>query len=147
MFDDLQRLRETPRLIDLLTHYGMLGKHDRSIWQKRLNEMEGVDPKELSRLHGELIAFDWIEQNPSRTVAAGSVPVGIYRITAQGVRDLCQVQGVEHVEKPETSELLSPVIRSRRRKQKTTEVQSVDGVLQAHAAGEAGSTPIEARAA
>ena len=26
-------------------------------------QMDGIDPKQLTTLHGELIAFDWIEQN------------------------------------------------------------------------------------
>jgi hypothetical protein len=26
-------------------------------------QMDGVETKQLSALHGELIAFDWIEQN------------------------------------------------------------------------------------
>jgi hypothetical protein len=124
-----------------------LGKPDRSIWQKRLNEMAGIDPKELSRLHGELIAFDWIEQNPTRTISVGSIPAGIYRITAQGVRDLCQVPGVEHAEKPETPDRVRPVVRSRKRKQKSADALAVDGAVQAQAAGEAGSTQIESRAA
>ena len=71
--------RQTPRLVELLAHYAALRTPDRSIWQKRLSEMEGIDPKELSRIHEELIAFDWIEQNPSRASASpGIVLAGIY---------------------------------------------------------------------
>jgi hypothetical protein len=102
MLDDLQRLRETPRLVELLAHYAALAEQDRTIWQKRLSSMDGVDAKELSRLHGELLAFEWLEVNSSRTSpAAGGVSPGIYRITSQGIRDLGQVQGVERLDEPE----------------------------------------------
>ena len=63
MFDDGQRLRENPLLFELLSHYAKLGSADRHIWQDRLMQMgDAVEPKELSRFHGELIAFEWIEQ-------------------------------------------------------------------------------------
>ena len=44
-------------------------------------QMEGVEPKELVKLHGELIAFNWIEQN------TGQVPIS-YRITQAGQKAL-----------------------------------------------------------
>jgi hypothetical protein len=39
------------------------GSEDRATWRDHLMQMEGVEPKQQSALHGELIAFDWIEQN------------------------------------------------------------------------------------
>jgi hypothetical protein len=126
--DDLERLRQDPRAIELLAYYAALGTPDRSVWQKRLGTMEGIDAKELSRLHGELIAFDWIEQNPSRNSAApGSVQAGVYRITSHGVRDLCQVQGVEVTEGPEEPEKAKPRFPSRKKKQKSAEAERADG--------------------
>jgi hypothetical protein len=102
MLDELPRLRDTPRLVELLTHYATLAEQDRTTWQKRLSAMDGVDAKELSRLHGELIAFDWIEVSSSRTPpVAGVASPGIYRITSQGIRDLGQLQGVERLDLPE----------------------------------------------
>ena len=128
MLDELDRLRENPRLVELLAHYAALGMPDRSIWQKRLSEMDGIDSKELSGLHGELIAFDWIEQNASRTsTAPGSVQAGVYRITSHGVRDLCQVQGVEVTEGPEEPEKAKPRFPSRKKKQKSAEAERADG--------------------
>ena len=43
------------------------GKVLREVWQDRLMEMEGAAAKELTQLHGELIAFAWIEQNTGNT--------------------------------------------------------------------------------
>jgi len=59
-------------------------------------QLEGVEARQLSALHGELIAFDWIEQN---TGAAVSLPNGTisacYRVTLDGLRALRQVQNGE----------------------------------------------------
>jgi hypothetical protein len=129
MFDDeLDRLRQDPRLVELLAHYAALGAPDRSIWQKPLSAVEGIDAKELSRLHGELIAFDWIEQNPSQTsTVPGTAPAGVYRITSHGVRDLCQAQGVEVTERPEEPAKAKPRFPSRKKKQKSAEAERADG--------------------
>jgi hypothetical protein len=138
MLDDIERLRENPRLIELLAHYAALGTPDRSIWQKRVSEMEGIDSKELSRLHGELIAFDWIEQNPSRASASPGIALsGIYRITSHGVRDLCQLQGVESAERPEEPHRQKSAFPSRKRKQKTAESETAECASAAAAISEA----------
>ena len=136
MFDDeLDRLRQDPRLVELLAHYASLGTPDRSVWQKRLSEMDGIDAKELSRLHGELIAFDWIELSPSRTsTVPGSVQAGVYRITSHGVRDLGQLQGVEVTERPEEPEKAKPKFP---RKKKAAEADKADGALVPETIGEA----------
>jgi hypothetical protein len=72
MLDESQRLRENPHLLSLLSHYAQQGTEDRATWRDRLMQMEGVETKQLSALHGELIAFEWIEQkrgkpSPART--------------------------------------------------------------------------------
>ena len=126
MLDDLQRLRENPRLVELLDHYADLGKKDRSVWQQRLMEMEGIEPKELSRLHGELIAFDWIDQNTSTT--SGSVLSGLYRITSHGIRDLCQIQGVVCPDRPEILEKASPKFPPRKRNPKAEAVENLEAI-------------------
>ena len=82
MFEELDRLRESKGLRDLLTHYRDAGLADRSAWQDRLCEMDGCDARALVRLHGELIAFGWIEQNTGVVSALkrGTAPA-CYRIT------------------------------------------------------------------
>lgn len=84
MLDDLDRLRTNPKLLKLLTHYSNLGQENRETWQGRLMEIEGVEPLELVKLHGELIAFSWAEQN------TGQVPI-CYRITREGQRAVAKV--------------------------------------------------------
>ncbi len=87
MWDEVQPLRRSPHLAQLLTHYA--GAADRDAWQDRLMALEGLAPRDLGRLHGELLAHGWIEQN------TGSVPVlqvgaapQCYRITPSGRRAL-----------------------------------------------------------
>jgi hypothetical protein len=89
MFDELQCLRESPALRRLLHHYSRLGAADRETWQDRLMELDGVTPKDLVQLHGQLLAFSWIEQNTGVTPALrqGAVP-GCYRVTSLGQRAL-----------------------------------------------------------
>ena len=120
MFDDAQRLRDNPRVLDLLAHYATLGAAGRDVWQDRLMHMDGVEPRELSKFHGELIAFDWIEQNTGQTflLKEGTVP-SCYRITLNGLRDLGRIQGVE-ITLPfrEASEKKGPRL-PRRKKQKS----------------------------
>jgi hypothetical protein len=87
MFDELERLGETEPLFDLLAHYARAGADDREAWQDRLMQMEGVRAEELVKLHGELIAYDWVEQNTGAlpAVRAGAVPQ-CYRVTPAGLR-------------------------------------------------------------
>ena len=119
MLEDSQRLRDNPRLLELLSHYATLGGEDRAIWQDRLMQMEGIEPKDLSRLHGELIAFEWIEQNTGHTSALkDGIVAACYRITLHGLREMCRFQGVVFNEKPlETSETSRPKF-TRKKKQK-----------------------------
>jgi hypothetical protein len=93
MFDEIDHLRDSELLRRLMNHYASLGSQDREIWQDRLMQMEGVDPRQLVNLHGELIAFQWIEQNTGCTPAARpAVVAGCYRITSQGLRALRRAQ-------------------------------------------------------
>jgi hypothetical protein len=91
--DEMQRLRESEALAWLLAHYADLGAADREAWQDRLMHLEGVEPRQLVLLHGELIAYGWLEQNTGSTAVlkAGAVPA-CYRITAVGVRALRQAR-------------------------------------------------------
>jgi len=88
MFDEVERLREEPRLFRLLSHYAAL---DREAWQDRLMQLDGATPQELAKLHGELLAYAWVEQNTGVIAAprAGAAP-GCYRATAAGLRALKQ---------------------------------------------------------
>ena len=93
MFDEVQRLRETPELIRLLNHYAELGTVDRTVWQDRLMDMAGIQAQELSRLHGELIAHDWIELNVGFTTGkTGGAAASGYRVTLAGMRALKRAQ-------------------------------------------------------
>ena len=69
MIDDSLHLQENPHLLALLSHYAQQGTEDRATWRDRLMQMEGVEPKQLSTLHGELIVFDWIEQNTGQAIS------------------------------------------------------------------------------
>ncbi len=84
MFDEEDRLRDCPQLRCLLEHYAQVST-DEQAWQDRLAEMPGASRKELTELHGALLAEDWIEQNTGN-VPAGSpiVAAACYRITAAG---------------------------------------------------------------
>jgi hypothetical protein len=87
MFDELDTLRDSPHLLRLLDHYVELCAVDRECWQDRRMEMEGVEVRDLVKLHGLLLAFGWLEQNVGHVsvIRAGAVPC-CYRVTAAGVR-------------------------------------------------------------
>jgi hypothetical protein len=110
MFDESQRLRENLQLLFLLSHYVQMGTEDRVTWRDRLMQMEGVEAKELSALHGELIAFDWIEQNTGQAgMLADGTLSACYRITLNGLREYGRFHGVEINEKsPEAQEQKVP---------------------------------------
>jgi hypothetical protein len=107
MLDEIQRLRNNPHLVQLLWHYADLG---RETWQKRLMQMDEIDPAGLVKLHGELIAFSWVDQN------TGQVPCG-YRVTPSGLRAIQQVSGGENDEEEllEMPEKIVPKIEKKKR--------------------------------
>jgi hypothetical protein len=96
MFDEIDRLRSNSFLLQLLSHYANLAAPDRLVWQDRLMAMDGVEAVEIAKLHGELIAFAWVEQNTGNTpvIRVGAVPA-CYRVTPSGLRALQQVQAPE----------------------------------------------------
>jgi hypothetical protein len=103
MLDESQRLQENPHLLALLSHYAQQGTVNRATWRDRLMLMEGVEAKQLSTLHGELIAFEWIEQNIGGTLST------CYRITLSGLREYGKFHGIEINEKsPESEEQKAP---------------------------------------
>ncbi len=96
MFNELQRLRDTPELWALLQHYVELAGPDRQAWHDRRMQLDGCEAKQLVRLHGELMAHGWLEQNTGVVEAArrGEAP-GCYRVTRAGVKALEQVRSGE----------------------------------------------------
>jgi hypothetical protein len=120
MFDESQRLQENPHLVALLSHYAQQGAEDWITWRDRLMQMEGVEAKELSALHGSLMAFDWIEQNTGQALMlANGTLSACYRITLNGLREYGRFHGVKIEEKaPETAEKKRPKF-PRRKKQES----------------------------
>jgi hypothetical protein len=108
MFDDLERLRTSEPLRQLLAHYGKLAEPDRSVWQDRLMSLDGVEARELAKLHGLLIAMDWIELKCGQitVLIPGAVPA-CYRVTGAGLRALRQLQVADSGAEPD--EVLLPV--------------------------------------
>ena len=91
--DGWPRLRQSEALGRLLTHYADLGAADREAWQDRRMGLEGVEPRELVRLHGQLIACGWLEQNTGATpMLKAGVVAACYRVTAAGLRALRQAR-------------------------------------------------------
>ena len=91
--DGWPRLRQSEALGRLLTHYADLGAADREAWQDRRMDLEGAEPRELVRLHGQLIACGWVEQNTGATaVLKPGVVAACYRVTAAGLRALRQAR-------------------------------------------------------
>jgi hypothetical protein len=89
MFDELERLRDAEELFQLLRHYGRDGSGEREAWQDRLMQLDGVPTGELAKLHGELIAYGWVEQNTGVTaVLKPGVAACSYRVTTAGRRAL-----------------------------------------------------------
>jgi hypothetical protein len=85
MFDEVNRLRSLLPLARLLANYAAAA--DRGAWQDRLMELDDLPARELVSLHGELLAYGWIEQNTG--VVTGGPPGVVaqcYRVTAAGVR-------------------------------------------------------------
>ena len=75
------------RLGDLLSRYAEAGAADRAAWLDRVMSLGDAEPADLSRLHGQLLAAAWIEQNTGSTAVLrrGSVPA-CYRVTTAGLR-------------------------------------------------------------
>jgi hypothetical protein len=96
MFDLSERLRANAQLLSLLSHYARLGSEDRAAWRDRVMRMDGATPEQLTALHGELIAFDGIEQNTGNAVLLPDGTLSAcYRVTQNGLREFCRLSGVE----------------------------------------------------
>jgi hypothetical protein len=96
MFDETERLRQVEGLCALLERYALLARPDRQVWQDRVQELDALGSRELVRLHGELLAHGWVEQNTGMTPnACGGTALGCYRITPAGIRALKQLHAAE----------------------------------------------------
>jgi hypothetical protein len=81
MDDELDVLAASPDLVRLLTHYARA--EDREAWQGRVTELDGCTAAELVRLHGELIAGGWVEQNTGAARAEyRAMPAGVRAVRA-----------------------------------------------------------------
>jgi hypothetical protein len=78
VIDEKESSLADKRLTSLLNHYVHGNEQNREMWQNRVMEVPGVRPEELVRLHGRLLASEWIEQN----IGAGLT--ACYRATAAG---------------------------------------------------------------
>jgi hypothetical protein len=90
---ELDMLRQAKDLHDLLGHYAERARPDRQAWQDRVCEQQGLSPRDLVKLHGELLAYGWIEQNTglAPVLAPGQVPQ-CYRVTTAGLKALKQLR-------------------------------------------------------
>jgi hypothetical protein len=94
MFNELVRLRDVPDLQQLLSHYVEAAVAAPGLWQDRVMHLKGVEPRTLAKLHGELLAHDWIEQNTGHTSFPPATEYRCcYRATEAGIRALKQVFG------------------------------------------------------
>jgi hypothetical protein len=93
MLDEIERLRQTRELYALLEHYQDRADPDRQAWQDRVLEMEGVAPRDLIGLYGELLAYGWLEQNTGVTALPRvGAALASYRISPAGIRALRQAR-------------------------------------------------------
>lgn len=96
MTDGLQQLLRDGQLYQLLSHYHAAAGDDRERWMDRVAEWEDGRPEELTRWHGRLLAFAWLEQNTGHTPPPTNGRIGqCYRVTAAGRKALKHV--LEHL--------------------------------------------------
>jgi hypothetical protein len=84
MFDEWTSARLRKEHFVLLTLYGAHGKAEREKWLDRVMAMEGLTAKEITRTHGDLLAFGWLEQNIGETRKIE------YRLTSSGWKAVAQ---------------------------------------------------------
>jgi hypothetical protein len=81
MIDAMAHLGAAAPLQALLAHYRPAADGDRDAWRPRPAALAGLRAADLVRLHGELLAFGWLEQDTGAAVCQ-------YRLTAAGRRAL-----------------------------------------------------------
>jgi hypothetical protein len=117
MLDEIAHLRTNPPLLQLLTHYARGAEPNRDAWHNRLMSIDGVERSEITQLHGELLAYDWIELNGGQSDHL--LPGACYRITMDGLRAYRMVNGTDaEVQVPAVGEETPTRKLQRRRRQK-----------------------------
>jgi hypothetical protein len=92
MINELERLSQSVPLQLLLSHYAEAGVTTPGEWQERARQLERVEVRLLAKLHGELLAYEWIEQNTHQTIhGRASATRCCYRVTEAGMLALKQV--------------------------------------------------------
>jgi len=92
MYNELERLRDNPPLQLLLGNYAEPGVAAPGEWQDRAAQLPGIESRLLSRLHGELIAHGWVEQDTYHPSSPPAQPFRTrYRITEAGLQASKQV--------------------------------------------------------
>lgn len=87
MYNELERLRDSAPLQLLLGHYAEPGAAAPGEWQDRAVDLPGVEPRLLSRLHGQLLAHGWVEQDTYQPTSPEAQPHRTrYRITEAGLQ-------------------------------------------------------------
>lgn len=120
LFDFAGRLRDNARLLALLGRYAEPAIPDQAAWRDRVMELDGADPREVTTLHGELIAFGWVEPNPGHVrVRADGTPGECYRATAHGLREYGRITGREVADETADAEEKAPPLPPRRRRVKS----------------------------
>ena len=117
--DELERLRIHPPLLQLLSHYAALAEPDRQVWHDRLTDLGGVEPPQLTHLHGDLLALGWIEWT-SGQIAPKSRRIACYRVTGDGLRAHRQVAGSATAAESTSSDDNSISKRPRQKRKKPT---------------------------
>jgi len=137
MREEMQRLHDSLPLRQLLEHYAQRSADDRTVWQDRLMALDGVPAAELTRLHGELLSFEWLEMNVGVTTGAASGAPGCYRVTVAGLRAWKRAQGGLWVEEEDTAAPTPTRPFPRRKKRGERAAATVPG-----AAGAGGDQPL-----
>lgn len=90
MIGSIEILCENPSLHELLLSYRQQRKQRRDAeWDDRIMRFDDLSDKELSKLHGTLLALGWLETRVCRE--AFDVPgqlTACYRVTHEGIRAL-----------------------------------------------------------
>lgn len=91
MFDPLARLVQDEQLFQLLRQYVQASEPDREVWHDRPVALDKSPSDGLSRAHGDLLAFGWIEINidGAQRFVDGKV-TACYRVTSAGRQVLGQ---------------------------------------------------------
>lgn len=99
VFDEPDQIKKDSPLFTLLRNYAEPGMLDREMWQDRVMDLNGLTGRDLSRLHGELIALNWIEQNTGNTPAVrANSAIGCYRVTTLGLRVYRKIEKAEEAD-------------------------------------------------